>query len=178
MSKFTEFLSKNNNKFIEVVDPSNPFQCFDLVVAWTDYLGIPRVFPFTFAYQIYTSFGEAQAKYFDRIYNSADALVREGDIAVWSYSYNRGAGHTAIATGEGDLYNFKAFEQNDPEAWWASRNSHVRNYKYDYVLGRLRPKNLNMPVTDTQRIQQIKNIINTNISDSDFRNKTRSILGV
>ena len=163
--------------FVEVVDPSNPFQCFDLVVAYCDWLKIPRVFPFTYAYQIYTNFGTAQAVYFDRIFNGPNDLVKEGDIVVWGYYYNFTAGHTAIATGEGDLYNFKAYEQNDPENWLASKNSHIRNYAYtSSVLGWLRPKAFNIPLTDTQKIQKIKDTIETQISDTEFRNFTRDLI--
>ena len=166
--------AKFPNGFVEVVDPTSPFQCFDLVVAWCDFLKIPRVFPFLYAYQIYTNYGEAQAKYFDRINNGPYDLVKEGDIVVWSNYYNNAGGHTAIATGKGDLYNFKAYEQNDPENWVASRNSHVRSYRYTgNVLGWLRPK----LVTLTKE-QQMLQIINSTISDTDFRNKVRTIYGV
>ncbi len=180
LKEFQNYIkTKFPNGFVEIVDPTSPFQCFDLVVAYTDFLKIPRVFPFLYAYQIYTNFGDAQAKYFDRINNGPYDLVKTGDIVVWSNYYNGAGGHTAIATGEGDLYNFKAYEQNDPENWFASKNSHVRSYAYTgNVLGWLRPKNISLPLTDTQKIQEIKNKINTPISDTDYRNWERKFLGV
>lgn len=142
---FKEFLNKYNGKPVEVSDPTNRNQCFDLVVAWTDSLGIPRIFPFLYAYQIYTAFGYEQSKYFDRIVNTPEAVPKEGDIVVWSGNYNAyykngkkilGAGHTAIATGKGDIKTFEAFAQNDPTGTY----SVLKTYNYSHVIGWLRPK--------------------------------------
>jgi len=172
---FNEFLNKWNNKYCEVVDATNPNQCFDLVVAWTDSLGIHRVFNFNYAYQIYASFGPQQAQYFDRIYNGPSASPREGDIVVWDWYYNYAGGHTGVATGKGvttGAYNdwFECFEQNDP----SGSRCHLRTYSYSHVSGWLRPKNY----TTLTKEQQMLAIINTPISDPDFRNKVRAIYGV
>lgn len=139
---FSDFLTKWNNKFCEVVDPTSLNQCFDLVVAWTDALGIPRVFPFQYAYQIYSNFGPTQAQYFDRIFNGPDDVPKEGDIIVWSYYYNYGAGHTGVCK-SADLYTLNVFEQNDP----LGTNCHLRAYGYSNILGWLRPKVYNQPPT-------------------------------
>ena len=78
-AKFDQFLANNNGKQVIVLPSSkqNGYgQCFDLAVAFTDFLGIPHYqgnpspFPYPNASQIYTDFGPFQAQYFDRIANS------------------------------------------------------------------------------------------------------------
>jgi len=180
MSKFTDFVAKWNNKYCEVVGPTSPNQCFDLVVAWADALGIPRVngrsvFPFTYAYQIYSNFGTLQAQYFTKIFNDPNAVPKEGDILVWSYYYNNTAGHTAIYH-SGDVLRIRAFSQNDP----TGKPCILRDYSYKHILGWLRPKNYNVtvPLTDAQIVKAHKDIVNTSISDTDYRNKSRTLLKV
>lgn len=155
---FDDFLSENNNKFVEIVDPDSPFQCFDLVVAWCDELLIPRVLGFYFAYQIFTDFSDnVQGLYFDRIVNTPDAIPQRGDIVVWDKNYNGTAGHTGIATGKGDLDTFECFEQNDP----TGSNSHLTVYEYNWVLGWLRPKVLQIPDTTMDRRPYWFDLINS-----------------
>lgn len=156
---FNQFLSANLNKYVEVVDPSNKYQCFDLVIAWTDYLKIPRSFPFVNAYEIYTKYGDFQKKNFDRIFNSPDAVAQTGDIIVWSGQYNNGAGHTAICK-SADLYNLVCFSQNDP----VGKPSILRTYGYTNILGWLRPKVVNL--TPEQLVAKSKEILQSN--DNDF----------
>lgn len=169
-----EFVTKYNGKFIEVVDPNNLYQCYDLVLKWCSELGIPKnVFPFTYAYQIYTNFGGLQGTWFDRIYNSPDAVPKEGDILVWGNNYNYAGGHTGIYK-SGDVWNVNAFVQNDP----IKTPCHMKTYNYNYILGWLRPKNYATPPTSDQIIKTIKDKINTNISDTDFRNWERTLLKV
>lgn len=176
MSQFTDFFNQNNNKFIEVVDATNAHQCFDLVVAWTDFLKIPRSFPFNYAYQIYTSYGPTQAQYFDRISNGPNDIPREGDIIVWNYLYNYGAGHTGIAMPGAGLYNFNCLEQNDP----TGSNSHVRNYSYSNILGWLRPKSVSttVPLTDTQKVNAITKEWQSGNSPDDKLKHIGQILGL
>ena len=179
MLTFKDFVAKWNNKYCEVVGPSSPNQCFDLVVAWADNLGVPRVngrsiFPFTYAYQIYTNYGDLHKKYFERIFNDPNAIPKEGDILVWSYYYNYSAGHTAIYH-SGDVLRLKAFSQNDP----IGRPCILRDYSYSNVLGWLRPKVLPAPVmTDAEIVKAHKDIVNSSISDSEYRNKSRTLLRV
>lgn len=180
MKAFNQFFEENNNKYVEVVDPSSLNQCFDLVVKWSDELGIPRVFPFNYAYQIYTSFGVEQAKYFDRIVNSASNSPKEGDIMVFSNNYNWAGGHTGIATGKGSAQGnandwFEMFSQNDP----FRSNCHLVIYNYNYVLGWLHPKNYSSTLTPEQKITQVITILNTDgIQDTLRVQKIRTVLGV
>lgn len=170
MTTLSDFITKYNNKYVEVVDPTNYAQCFDLVLQWCVELGIPKtIFPFLNAYQIYTNFGPTQAQYFDRFVNGPYDVPKEGDILVWGNSYNYAGGHTGVYK-SGDVYTLSAFEQNDP----TKTPAHLKSYNYNYILGWLRPKNY----TGLTKEQQMLAIINTQISDSDFRNKVRTIYGV
>jgi hypothetical protein len=172
-----------------VVDTSAKDQCVDLAVAWCDFLGIPRVFPFQYAYQIFTSFGDTQAKYFDRIYNQADNKPIEGDIPVWKWEYNYAGGHVGVATGRGVSEGkstdwFSCFVQNDPVG---EKCQIIENYDFDYVLGWLRPKNL---ITSTvtpnadsyvyaakDAITSARNSVNTGsqVGDPDFKTKMATV---
>lgn len=170
MTTLAEFITKYNNKYIEVADPSSYAQCFDLVLKWCSEIDVPtNIFPFMYAYQIYTDFGTEQAKYFTRIYNSPDAVPKEGDVLVWGNSYNYAGGHTGIFK-SGDVWTLTAFEQNDP----FKTPSHLKSYDYRYILGWLRPKYY----SNLTKEQRMLAIINSGISDSDFRNKVRTIYGV
>ena len=141
---FDAFVAANNNKQVEAYDATSPFQCFDLIIAWCDKLGVPRlsngssIFPFWGASQIYTDYQSMQAKWFDKVANTADYIPKKGDILVWRADYpgTGGAGHTAIATGKGTLSTFEAFTQNNPKY----RLSVVSSFPYTYVLGALRYK--------------------------------------
>ena len=135
---FDDFLNQNNNKYVEAVDPTNPYQCFDLVVAWCIALGLPQnIFAgLLYAYQIFNPSTSLAANHFDYILNTTDAIPQKGDIIVWSKSFNGTAGHTAISTGKGDINTFECLEQNDP----IGSNSHLKTYNYDCVIGWLRFK--------------------------------------
>lgn len=182
--KFDKFLSDWNNKQIEAVDPTSPFQCFDLVVKWCDYLGIPRqpgggsIFPFWGASQIYTDFGALQAKYFDRIPNTPDAVSQKGDILVWRWDYpgTSGAGHTAVDAEGSTLYTVKAFSQNNPKY----RLSVIASFPYAYILGWLRFKTtgVSIPLTDTQKVNAITKEMQSGNADADKVKHTKEILGL
>ena len=139
--KFKRFLDKYNGEHVEVVDPTNKNQCFDLAVAWLDFLGLPRSFNHYFAYSIYTNPTKITKENFDLIPNTDVAKPQAGDIVVWAKSFNRTAGHVAIATGEGKAEGkytdwFGALSQNDP-LYSVCR---VKHYKFNHVLGWLRYK--------------------------------------
>ena len=174
MNKFTDFITKYNSRYVEVVDPNAYAQCFDLVLQWCIELGIPKnIFPFANAYQIYTNYGPNQSVYFDRIYNSPDAIPKEGDILVWGNSYNYAGGHTGIYK-SGDIWTFTAFIQNDP----FKTPSHLKTYNYNYVLGWLRPRNYSLPLTCDQKEKLLKEKVNSPLSDTDFRSWVRKTYGV
>ena len=140
-NKFRDFLNKWNGRHVEVVDPTNKNQCFDLAVAFLDFLKLPRSFNHYFAYSIYTNPTNVTKENFDLIPNTTDAKPKAGDIVVWGKSFNGTAGHVAIATGEGKTEGkytdwFGALSQNDP----LGSVCIVKNYKFNHVLGWLRYK--------------------------------------
>ncbi len=178
MLTLDQFIQKYNGQYISLLTPGK--NCFDAVVAWTDNLGIPHFqgnpspFPYQYAYEIYASFGSFQAQYFNRIANGLFNAPQAGDIIVWKPNYNGGAGHTGVATGKNTFWTFEAFVQNDP----VGSNCHLETYDYNYfssagIYGWLHPK-----VLDMTKEQQMLAIINTPISDTDFRNQVRTIYGV
>jgi hypothetical protein len=136
-NKFNEFLTLNLNQFIERVDPTNKNQCFDLAIAWCEWLGLPiNIFSgLLYAYQIYTNPTQITKDNFSIIPNTPDGVPQVGDIVVFSNKFGS-AGHVVIATGEGDIDTFKAFSQNDP----IGSPCVVKTYNYDFVLGWLRFK--------------------------------------
>lgn len=136
-NKFKEFLAKYNGTFVEKVDATNLNQCFDLAVAWCEWLGLPlnSMAGLMYAYQIWSPSTQILADNFDYILNTPDAVPRWGDIVVWGKSYNGTAGHVGIATGWfSDTSKFQCFEQNDP----TGTNSHLKDYNYNSVIGWLR----------------------------------------
>lgn len=141
----SQFIALLNKTKWDVTDFNSPDQCFDLIVGWCDNIKIPRVFPHLYAYQIYTVWSGEKTKYFDRIENTPEVMPQAGDIIAWKLSYNGTAGHTAVATGKGDLNTFEAFSQNDP----TDSPCITRKYSYDHVHGWLRPKHIPMDADTT-----------------------------
>lgn len=134
---YDQFILDHLGEPWEVVDPNAYAQCFDLAVGYCDALGIPRVFQFENAYEIYTRFGAEQAKYFDRVENTPTAVPPEGAIVVFKSSYNNGPGHVCLSMKYADLDTFVAFSQNDPKY----NTCLVTSYNYNKVHGWLIPKN-------------------------------------
>lgn len=162
--KFKDFLSKYNNQFVEKVDATNKYQCFDLAIAWCEFLGLPlSIFSgLMYAYQIYTKPTDITTQNFTLIANTPDGVPQAGDIVVWDRLYNGVAGHVGIATGKADTNTFECFEQNDP----TGSNSHVRTYNYNHVAGWLQYK---LPVVtqpmartpeDAKYIAQLEKAVN------------------
>ena len=146
--KFKQFLMKYNGQFVEVVDPSNLNQCFDLALKWTEWLGLPlNIFSgLLYAYQIWNPSTAIAANNFEYILNSTDAIPQVGDMVIWSKSYGS-AGHVAICNGESKVENkttdwFRAFSQNDP----MGSPCVIKTYSFNSVLGWLRFKG-QLPVT-------------------------------
>lgn len=137
---FDKFLSDNNGKKIERVDPSAYAQCFDLAIYWMEYLGFPQTIfsGLLNAHEIFDKWSNPQ---FDRIPNTGPFVPQKGDICIWSGGLNGGVGHVAIATGEGDVNHFKSLDQN----WVLGSPSVVVDHNYGYFLGVQRYKVTNSP---------------------------------
>lgn len=125
--------------------PANKGQCVGLSSLWMDNFNIPHVYGH--AKDLYTN---APDEHFEKIPNTPDAIVQDGDIVCWSAGYNGTFGHTGVAYGKHDVNNFDCFEQNDP----LGSTPHIKRYNYAYVIGWLRPKayNPSQPSTDYEKL--------------------------
>lgn len=157
MLSYNDFFTFLNGKLIDAEDPADLDQCFDLVIAWVDAIGIPRsTIEHLYAYQIFTEPTATTSQYFDIIPNTPSGVPLQGDIVVWSQTYNGTAGHTGVATGNGNTNTFDCFEQNDP----LGSNCHVKTYNYNSVLGWLHPKQMpqdQQAIIDELRTERDKN---------------------
>lgn len=151
--KFNQMLVDHLNRKWEVVDPTNPNQCFDLVVGWSDLLGLPRSFQHLFAYQIFTNPTELTRQHYELIPNTPLGVPKRGDIMVWSQNYGP-AGHTAVIN-TASLLSFEAFSQNDP----VGSVCILKRYNYNSTLGWLRPK-LATKYTVKQLVPMLQEAVN------------------
>ena len=130
-----EFVKKYEGKSVDF-DGNYGSQCQDLFNKYcVDVWGIPnpiQQFPVASAYQ---NFGYAKNNpNFITIPNDPTAVPMAGDVIIW----NQGVGphgHVGIFI-EGDVMNFKAFEQN----WSGVQKCRMVNHPYDHVTGWFRPK--------------------------------------
>ena len=135
-----DFLTKFNGQQGVGNTSENKGQCVGLVCVWVDTLGFPHIWG-----NACDLFANADEQFFDKILNTPEAIPQAGDIVVWSAKFNGTVGHTAIATGTGDINTFETFEQNDP----LGSNCHLKTYKYTSVIGWLRPRSTQL---DSQAI--------------------------
>lgn len=173
--KFNKWLTLVNGKSIEAEDPSNKFQCFDLAFNWCDFLGIPReAIRHFYAYQIFTQPNDTTRKYFDIIYNGPNNTPQVGDIVVFGQQIGY-AGHVAIDTGKSTPMNVLTEDQNWNGLQYARPVTH---YNYYGVLGWLHPKTTSTPLTDAQKLSQIKDIVNSpSIPSEDKITQIKQIIG-
>ena len=141
-----QFIKKYEKKSVDF-DGAYASQCVDLFNQYlVDVLGIKnpiQQFPVASAYQI---FGYAKNNTnFVCIPNDPTAVPQAGDIMIW----NQGVGphgHVGIYV-EGDVMNFKSFEQN----WNGVQKCIIVNHPYDHVTGWLRLKR-NVPTPAPQPV--------------------------
>ena len=185
MTQLSDFIQKWNGKQLQVLPSSitnKQGQCFDVPVAWCDLLGIPHYpgnpspFPYQFAYQIYLNFSTWQAQYFTQIANGLLNAPSAGDIVVFKPGFNGGPGHVVLATENNSFWGFEAFSENDP----LGSNCAIKIYNYNLyqangIYGWLHPKCLDK-WTDTQKIQAINDKVETQVTDTAFRNYVRDVL--
>jgi hypothetical protein len=136
MTQFDDFVTKNNGQPVEVEDPSNLDQCFDLAFAWCDFINIPReTIRHLNAYQIWTQPVDITLKYFDYIPNTPNGIPPQGAIVVFTQAVGS-AGHVSIASGKGDTNSFESFDQN----WSGAKYAKLVTHPYTSVYGWLRKK--------------------------------------
>ena len=126
-----EFYNNFNGKAGVGTTAANTGECVGLVMSWIKFLGLP-----TFYGHAKDLYANAPDEYFAKISNTPDAIIQEGDIAVWEAGFNGNYGHTGIARGKADVNKFDCFEQNDP----LGSKPHIKTYNYAYIIGWLRAK--------------------------------------
>lgn len=129
-TQLTTFIARWYNRFADW-DGVYGSQCFDLIQFWSAELQGGWI-PGLLAKDIM----DQNLPNYDKIWNGPDNIPQEGDIVVWGGGINGGLGHTAIATGKGDVWTFQTFSQNDP----VGSRCIYRTYTYSYVRGWLRRK--------------------------------------
>lgn len=127
---FDEFYKKYNGRYVDY-DKQLGVQCVDLADQYLkDVFGITGVWvrgarEFYTNYKLYPEL----VNHFERIPNTRDLVVWEGDIVVWSGGKH---GHIAIGTGSGDMDYFVSFEENTRGRGEAAHlETHYFNNKYD-----------------------------------------------
>lgn len=174
--KVNAFFNKYNGIGVNF-DQAYGNQCVDLIEQYNkEVVGAPRL-GIALAKDLWTNYPQ---QYYDRIandINDPNSYPHLGDIIVFDYG---SAGHVDICK-SANYYSIIGFDQNWPLQGYYDKNGNfigtgschlqAHNYISDKVLGWLRPKSQD-PLT------QIKSIINSQISDADFRNQCRKILGV
>lgn len=173
---FDKFYADWNGKHDEVVGngTTDKWQCFDTAVRWCLYLGLPKTIfaGLQVAWQIWYPSTNLTVANFNYIDNTPTGVPLKGDMVIFNGDYNGGSGHVGICNGRADVNTLDVFNQNDP----LYSVCNVDRYNYDYVVGWLRFKNITAPLTDSQKLSQIKTWQkDSSIKDSDFRYKVGQI---
>lgn len=133
------FVKKYMNRYVEFADPSNPYQCIDLMRKYiVEVLGKP---PYSipsalYAKDVYRNF--VSNKDFIKIPNTATNVPKKGDIFFFknslTYPWNFGwAGHVGIVE-SADVFKLVLFNQNYP----VGRPCMFRAFTYKDALGWIR----------------------------------------
>jgi len=128
-----DFVAKWQGKKLEVYDPTNLFQCVDLVLGFMDEVqGKGNLIPLGIAnaYELWTKTPSKVLTHYTKVKNTLEAIPQAGDIIVWKHN------HTAVATGWAGQTLFEVFSQNDPEG----APCIIKRYNYDNIYGWLRLK--------------------------------------
>ncbi len=142
-TNYKKFFDLYNGKPVEVEDPTNPDQCFDLAFAWVDFLGIPREsIRHLYAYQIYTEPNDLTVKYFEFIPNTANGVPKAGDIVIFNTGVGV-AGHVSIGSGRGDANTVTTFDQN----WNGHKYAEEIKHPYTNIMGWLRVRQITPTTT-------------------------------
>lgn len=130
----SQFITKYLGKQVEYhsFNPNAKYQCVDLANAYIkEILGLTPIIG-TDAKDMGSKASKTE---FDWIPNTPTGVPQPGDIVIWNSKVGGGAGHIAIFL-DGDANSFTALSQNDP----IGRETHLKKYNYNSVLGWLHPK--------------------------------------
>lgn len=182
---YDEFEKKYLGKAVDY-DKIAGVQCVDLVDQYLkDCFGITGVWV-DGAKDLYNKFNSypALVKAFNRVPNTADLVVKKGDIIVWG---GGSWGHTGVGNGKGDVNWFMSLEENTLGQHEPTQlvKHYFANDVSNPVLGVLRPKTAadNTPVTpattngySNSPLATKKNLFTTNYNDRGGKKITRITL--
>lgn len=164
MKTLEQFIKENNGKQVEVTGSANAkFQCVDLVNLYIrDVLGLPIV-EWTNAQDFPKKCLPPKYEY---ILNGDTNFPLKGDIVIWSSKDN--VGHIAICIENGNINNFKSFDQNWSKPLYCTLETHVYTGTNHKVIGWLRPSVIINDMTDNEKL--LLGLINDNgITEGDIR---------
>lgn len=202
MDKFNQFLANvHAGKYninhrpdeVEVEDPSAFDQCFDLLLAYCDFLGIPReTVRHQYAYQIWQNQTDLMKKYFDIFPNTATFLPQTGDVALFGKNGDRDGngliingipvGHVDLVGTGSNINNLISFSQNwdtlhyyhiDPQGNHIPYCRTIVHTNYYGCVGFLRPKTQLSP--DDQFIVKADTIIHSATTSTDKKAQIKQL---
>lgn len=87
--------------------------------------------------------GSNLAKDFDRVTYGGGSYPKAGDIVIWGSGVGSIYGHIDLCTQDGNPGGFVGYDSN-----WSGKTVHQVNHNYTAVIGGLRLKGSNMPITE------------------------------
>lgn len=145
---FQEFITKNNNQYVEVAGSSNAkYQCVDLANAYICYVLNMPIIEHTDAKDFPSKVGPE----YDWIEYSSGKVPLYGDIMIWNTTVGS-AGHIAVYI-KGNDKEFTSFDQN----WPINSPCHEQSHSYQGVEGWLRYKQSNqLTQEDMKELEELK----------------------
>ena len=133
---YDEFVNTYNGKATDY-DGGYGVQCVDLIKLYLDKVFGIKAGAWGNAHAYFDNYNNNTAlkNNFNRIANTASFVPIKGDIVVWNTKQGNGAGHIAIATGEGNTSYFYSYDQN-----WGKKAMTKVKHTYTNVSGVLRAK--------------------------------------
>ena len=133
---YNEFVNTYNGKATDY-DGGYGVQCVDLIKLYLDKVFGIKAGAWGNAHAYFDNYNNNTAlkNNFNRIANTASFVPIKGDIVVWNTKQGNGAGHIAIATGEGNTSYFYSYDQN-----WGKKAMTKVKHTYTNVSGVLRAK--------------------------------------
>jgi len=134
---FNAFFNVYNGAYPVGNTPGNTGQCTGLVNVWCDdWLGLSHIWGDAKDMMAWARTHADNINDYDVIDNTPTNVPQVGDMVCWNGNVGGGAGHTAIATGNGNVNEFETFDQN-----WSPTYCHKVTHNYSNVMGWIRPRN-------------------------------------
>ena len=147
-----EFVEKYKGKTVGYPEGSYVGECLSLCKLYIkEIFGIdPPPSGSNSAYGYWTNFPNPLPTVFDKVQNTLTAVPQKGDIPIWNTSVGGGYGHIDIFV-SGDVNAFTGFDQN-----WNGRQAHLQSHDYTNIVGWLKVKLEDQPISEPIELQQLK----------------------